>query len=90
MSNTKLKIIVDFGAVNNKRHLDIAIAALVNVNYGNSAIRKAILLILRSWAKQCNKGISEEWIESCKGLIAGDWTWNKKENNGRKHDVLRS
>lgn len=64
---------VDFAAVNNKRHLDIARAALVHVTFGNKYIRKLMRDYLGYLSKICADEIGQEWVDSHSGLIAGDW-----------------
>jgi len=59
---------VDFTAVNNKRHFDIAIASLNNVTNEHPLIIKAITWILKRWSNQCEDRTDKAWIKECDGI----------------------
>ena len=61
---------VDFNIVNNKRHIDIMIAALTHVDYGSSLIKWIIRMILKRWSNQCSLGIDKKWLKDCSNLIS--------------------
>ena len=72
---------VDLKPYNNKRHLDIAYAALVHVSYGNKLMRYLVMKLIKYWSNRCAKFIDQDWIDSHSGLIAGDWE-HFKSNKG--------
>ena len=61
---------VDFKIVNNKRHIDIMIAALCHVSYGSNLIKWIIRIVLKRWSKQCDLGIDKKWVKDCSNLIS--------------------
>lgn len=61
---------VDFKIVNNKRHIDIMIAALSHISYGSTPIKWIMRMILKQWSKQCGDGIDKKWVKDCSNLIS--------------------
>lgn len=62
----------DYSAINNKRHLDIAVAALSSITE-RRWLANSVAWLLRKWSNQCNQRIDPAWRDKRKGLISGDW-----------------